>query len=209
MDELEQLLQLTGKSHPKHLGPILRVAWDCGDWGQIRVSSEAVNGTAKLNLKLHANTTPEKASTFFSSMLTDGTFDLITFTTITEKGRPVYGDFGAEYAESVRKLTLPLEMAHGKYVCEEALSWAIRMEEEQEALAEEMDCRAYEGLYPRAIQNAFYRAMTLYLANGRRRLKNTAHGALSMTFGANGTSSARSSLTHRNARTHCSLVRQG
>lgn len=166
MDELEQLLQLTGKSHPKHLGPILRVAWDCGDWGQIRVSSEAVNGMAKLNLKLHANTTPEKASTFFSSMLTDGTFDRITFTTITEKGRPVYGDFGAEYAESVRKLTLPLETAHGKYVCEEALAWAIRMEEEQEALAEEMDCRAYEGLYPRAIQNAFYRAMTLYLMEG-------------------------------------------
>jgi hypothetical protein len=40
------------------------------------------------------------------------------------------------------------------------------MEEEQEALAEEMDCRAYEGLYPRAIQNAFYRAMTLYLMEG-------------------------------------------
>lgn len=166
MDELEQLLQLTGKSHPKHLGPILRLAWDCGDWGQIRVSSEAVNGMARLNLKLHANTTPEKAATFFSSMLTDGTFDRITFTTITEKGRPVYGDFGKEYAESVRSLTLPLEAARGKYVCNEALTWAIRMEEEQEALAEEMDCRAYEGLYPRAIQNAFYRGMTLNLMEG-------------------------------------------
>lgn len=168
MEELEQLLQLSGKSQPKHLGPIIRLAYDRAMWGQLRASTESVNGSAPLNLNMHANTTPEKAMNFFGTMLTDGTLDRITFTTIVGKEKPIYGDFGPEYENSILPYTELLSQVRGTHTCIEALEWAERMEQEQEVIAEEIGCTAYEGLYPRAIQNAFYRAMVLYLMEGNR-----------------------------------------
>ena len=163
MDEIDQLLQLTGKTNPKFLGPIIRYAYDCAMWGQARVSAEAVNGTAPLNLKIQASTTPAKALEFFSSMLSDGTFDRITFSTITGKGKPIYGQFGEEYEKAIQPYIERIAAVRGTVHCPEAMQWAERMEQEQEALAEEMGIKAYKGLLPRAIQSAFFRAVMLYL----------------------------------------------
>ena len=163
MDELDQLLQLTGKSNPKFLGPIIRYAYDSAPWGQYRVSADAVSGSALLNLKIQASTTPAKALEFFQSMLADGTFDRITFSTITGKGKPVYGEFGEDYEKAVQPYIERIMAVRGTVVCPEAMQWADRMEQEQETLAEEMGIKAYTGLLPRAIQSAFYRAVMVYL----------------------------------------------
>lgn len=163
MDELDQLLQLTGKSNPKFLGPIIRYAYDSAQWGQLRVSAEAVSGSAPLNLKIQASTTPAKALEFFQSMLADGTFDRITFSTITGKGKPIYGEFGEDYEKAVQPYIERIMAVRGTVHCPEAMQWADRMELEHEALAEEMGIKAYTGLLPRAIQSAFYRAVMVYL----------------------------------------------
>ena len=163
MDELEQLLQLTGKSNPKYLGPIIRYAYDSAPWGQYRVSADAVSGSALLNLKIQASTTPAKALEFFQSMLADGTFDRITFSTITGKGKPVYGEFGEDYENAVQPYIERIMAVRGTVHCPEAMQWADRMEQEHEALAEEMGIKAYTGLLPRAIHSAFYRAVMVYL----------------------------------------------
>lgn len=163
MDELDQLLQLTGKSNPKFLGPIIRYAYDSAPWGQYRVSADAVSGSALLNLKIQASTTPAKALEFFQSMLADGTFDRITFSTITGKGKPVYGEFGEDYENAVQPYIERIMAVRGTVHCPEAMQWADRMEQEQETLAEEMGIKAYTGLLPRAIQSAFYRAVMVYL----------------------------------------------
>ena len=163
IDELDALLLLTGKTQPKHLGPYLRCAYDAAPWGQLRASAESVNGIAPLNLKIQASTTPAKALEFFKSMLSDGTFDRATFSTITGKGKPVYGTFGEEYEKSVRPYTDLIGAVRGIVRCTEAMEWAERMEQEQEALAEEMGIKAYKGLLPRAIQSAFFRAVMVYL----------------------------------------------
>ena len=163
MDELDQLLQLTGKSNPKFLGPIIRYAYDSAPWGQYRVSADAVSGSAPLNLKIQASTTPAKALEFFQSMLADGTFDRITFSTITGKGKPVYGEFGEDYEKAVQPYIERIMAVRGTVHCPEAMQWADRMELEHEALAEEMGIKAYTGLLPRAIQSAFYRAVMVYL----------------------------------------------
>ena len=163
MDELDRLLQLTGKTSPKHLGPYIRYAYDAALWGQFRVSAEAVSGSAPLNLKIQASTTPAKALEFFQSMLSDGTFDRATFSTITGKGKPIYGDFGEDYEKAVRPYTDRIAAVRGTVHCPEAMQWADRMEQEQETLAEEMGIKAYKGLLPRAIQSAFFRAVMVYL----------------------------------------------
>ena len=163
IDELDALLMLTGKTQAKHLGPCLRCAYDAAPWGQLRASAESVNGIAPLNLKIQASTTPAKALEFFKSMLSDGTFDRITFSTITGKGKPVYGTFGDEYEKAVRPYTDLISAVRGTVRCSEAMEWAERMEQEQEALAEEMGIKAYKGLLPRAIQSALYRAVMVYL----------------------------------------------
>ena len=163
MDELDQLLQLTGRTNPKYLGPYIRYAYDAAMWGQARVSSDAVSGTAPLNLKIQASTTPAKALEFFSTMLADGTFDRMTFSTITATGKPTYGDFGIEYERAVHPLIERIRAVEGIVNCPEALEWSERMEQEHEALADEMDCKAYKDLLPRAIQNAFFRAVMVYL----------------------------------------------
>jgi|GEM_PF-580270 len=166
IDELDALLLLTGKTQPKYLGPYLRCAYDAAPWGQLRASAESVNGIAPLNLKIQASTTPAKALEFFKSMLSDGTFDRATFSTITGKGKPVYGSFGEEYEKSVRPYTDLIGAVRGTVRCTEAMEWAERMEQEQEALAEEMGIKAYKGLLPRAIQSAFFRAVMVYLMEG-------------------------------------------
>ena len=163
LDELDGLLLLTGKTQAKHLGPMMRCAYDAAPWGQLRASAESVNGIAPLNLKIQASTTPAKALEFFKSMLSDGTFDRITFSTITGKGKPFYGTFGEEYEKVVRPYTDRIAAVRGTVHCPEALQWAERMEQEQEALAEEMGIKAYKGLLPRAIQSALYRAVMIYL----------------------------------------------
>lgn len=163
MDELDQLLLLTGKNQPKHLGPYIRCAYDSAPWGQLRASAESINGIAPLNLKIQASTTPAKALEFFKPMLSDGTFDRTTFSTITGKEKPVYGTFGEEYEQAVRPLTDRIAAIRGTVHCTEAMEWADRMEQEQEALAEEIGIKAYRGLLPRAIQSAFYRAVMVYL----------------------------------------------
>ena len=163
IDELDALLMLTGKTQAKHLGPCLRCAYDAAPWGQLRASAESVNGIAPLNLKIQASTTPAKALEFFKSMLSDGTFDRITFSTITGKGKPLYGTFGDEYEKAVRPYTDLISAVRGTVRCTEAMEWAERMEQEQEVLAEEMGIKAYKGLLPRAIQSALYRAVMVYL----------------------------------------------
>lgn len=82
------------------------------------------------------------------------------------KGKPVYGTFGEEYEKSVRPYTDLIGAVRGIVRCTEAMEWAERMEQEQEALAEEMGIKAYKGLLPRAIQSAFFRAVMVYLMEG-------------------------------------------
>jgi hypothetical protein len=148
----------------------IRVAYDCGEYGQERVGVQSVCEDIEVRWNWNASTTPGKCRSFFRDSMLDGTLSRITFSTIwTDDDRmPVYGNYDERYKQQVQSFVKQLYDAKGLIVCKKANALAATMIEESRQYSTLADDDAYHELFKRACHSAFKRGMVLYILNGRK-----------------------------------------
>ncbi len=170
MDEIGLLNQLKTNGRGNNVTEILRLAYDCGDYGQERVGTKSVSEDVQIRWNWNASTTPGKCRKFFSDAMLDGTLSRITFCTIcTDDDRmPVYGIYDDRFEHEVQEFVSTLNDAKGLVVCRKANALAAAMIEENRQYSALTDDDAYRELSYRATLSAFKRGMVLYILNGRK-----------------------------------------
>ena len=174
MDEVELLDALKTNGRAGSVSQILRLAFDCGVYGQERVGGSSVNEQVKVRWNWNASTTIQRGRNYFRNSLTDGTLSRLSLSTIVRDeldwGReiPKYGTYGQAFADALRPYIDCLNVCRGVIHSPEALRWAEAMIDEQVSFAERCDDRAYAQLSFRAVLMGFLRGMVLYVMNGMR-----------------------------------------
>ena len=175
MDEVELLNALKTNTQGNTVSAILRLAFDCGKYGQERVASNAVNAKVRVRWNWNASTTIQRVRKFFAKNIADGTLSRLSFATITKDdddwgdvARPTFGEYGQAFADELRPYIDALCNVSGTIVCPEAIQWADALSLELIGYAREIDDRTYAQLSFRAVLMGFFRAVLLYVANGCR-----------------------------------------
>ena len=170
LDEIGLLNQLKTNGKGNNVTEILRLAYDCGEYGQERVGTKSVSECVEVRWNWNASTTPGKCRRFVSEGMLDGTLSRITFSTIyTDDDRmPHYGIYDDKYKEQVKSFVDYLNDAKGLVVCKKANMLAAQMIEENRQYSALADDDAYRELSYRATLSAFKRGMVLYLLNGQK-----------------------------------------
>lgn len=169
MDEIELLDQLKTSQRGDQVSKIIRLAFDCGSYGQERVGSQSVTAKVKVRWNWNASTTVQKGKCYFRKALCDGTLSRLNFCTIdpNETGEmPVYGIYDQAYAEGLKPYIERLNNASGEVVCEEATRLANQLKDENARTALLSGNDGFEVLSYRANLIAYHKAMTLYIAEG-------------------------------------------
>ena len=170
MDELGLLNQLKTNGRGNNVTEILRLAYDCGEYGQERVGAKSVSECVEVRWNWNASTTPGKCLRFFGDSMLDGTLSRLTFSTIyTEDDRmPVYGLYDSSFQEQTQAFVKYLNEAKGLIVCKKANALVADMLEENRQYSAFADDDVYRELSYRATLSAFKRSMVLYLLNGQK-----------------------------------------
>ena len=170
LDEIGLLNQLKTNGRGNNVTEILRLAFDCGEYGQERVGTKSVSECVEVRWNWNASTTPGKCRKFFADSMLDGTLSRMSFCTIyTDDDRmPVYGLYDERYQEQVRAFVDDLNNATGLIVCKKANVLASQMIEENRQYTALADDDTYRELSYRATLSAFKRGMVLYLLNGQK-----------------------------------------
>ena len=170
LDEIGLLNQLKTNGKGNNVTEILRLAYDCGDYGQERVGTKSVSESVEIRWNWNASSTPGKCRRFFSDAMLDGTLSRISFCTIyTDDDRmPVYGFYNDEYQKQVQQFVATLNDAKGLITCKKANKLAAEMIEENRQYSALTDDEAYRELSYRATLSAFKRGMVLYIMNGQK-----------------------------------------
>ena len=170
MDEIGMLNQLRTNGKGNNVTEILRLAYDCGDYGQERVGTKSVSECVEVRWNWNASTTPGKCRRFFADAMLDGTLSRISFCTIrTDDDRmPVYGIYNEKFQHEVQELVKNLNEANGFIECKKAHALAAAMVEENRQYSALADDDTYRELSYRATLSAFKRGMVLYLLGGQK-----------------------------------------
>ncbi|MCR5140476.1 MAG: DUF3987 domain-containing protein, partial [Bacteroidaceae bacterium] len=170
MDEIGMLNQLRTNGRGNNVTEILRLAYDCGDYGQERVGTKSVSECVEVRWNWNASTTPGKCRRFFADAMLDGTLSRISFCTIrTDDDRmPVYGIYNDKFQHEVQQQVKSLTEAKGLITCKKAHELAARMVEENRLYSALADDDTYRELSYRATLSAFKRGMMLYLLGGQK-----------------------------------------
>ena len=170
LDEIGLLNQLKTNGRGNNVTEILRLAYDCGEYGQERVGTKSVSECVEVRWNWNASTTPGKCRRFFADAMLDGTLSRITFCTIyTEDDRmPIYGLYDDRFQEQVQDLVKQLTEAKGTILCKKANELATKMIEENRQYSALADDDTYKELSKRACLSAFKRGMVLYLLGGQK-----------------------------------------
>jgi hypothetical protein len=175
MDEVELLNALKTNTQGNTVSAILRLAFDCGKYGQERVASNAVNAKVRVRWNWNASTTIQRVRKFFAKNIADGTLSRLSFATIVKNDddwgdmeRPTFGQYGQAFADELHPYIDALCTANGTIVCPEAIAWADALSLELIGYAREIDDRTYAQLSFRAVLMGFFRAMLLYVMNACR-----------------------------------------
>jgi len=169
MDEIELLDQLKTSARGQQVSQLIRLAFDCGTYGQERVGSQSVNAHVKVKWNWNASTTILKGQDYFRKGLMDGTLSRLNFCTINVKPGgelPVIGTYDEHFAEVLKPYIDHLNEARGEVYCEEARRLIVQMMNETKDLVAMNEDRSFEILSYRALVIAFLKAMTLYIAHG-------------------------------------------
>mgnify|MGYP003292737934 CR=1 FL=1 len=169
MDELELLNNLKTSAKSNQVSQIIRLAFDCAEYGQERVGSQSVTAKVPIRWNWNASATIERGKSFFRNGLTDGTLSRLNFCTIVQtKGSdiPVYGNYDEAFAAELKPYIDALNGACGEISCPEAEELARDLLQESRDIAMLADNEAYEVLSYRANVIAYQKAMVLYVANG-------------------------------------------
>ena len=170
MDEIGMLNQLKTNGRGNNVTEILRLAYDCGDYGQERVGTKSVSESVEVRWNWNASATPGKCRRFFADAMLDGTLSRISFSTIfTDDDRlPVYGNYDDKFKKEVQGHVDSLNNAVGIVICKKANQLAAAMMEENRQYSTLADDDTYRELSYRATLSAFKRGMLLYLLNGQK-----------------------------------------
>lgn len=169
MDEVELLNQLKAGARGSQVSQIIRLAFDCGYYGQERVGANSVTARVRVRWNWNASSTIQRGQYFFRNGLADGTLSRISFATIVPQNMgeiPVYGNYDEEFATQLKPYIDRLLEARGEIACEEASELARQISRENAIRAELSDDEIYEVLSYRANVIAYLRAMVLYVCNG-------------------------------------------
>ena len=172
MDEIELLNGLKTNGNSSVVSAVLRLAFDCGKYGQERVAANAVSAKVRVRWNWNASSTVQRVRKYFAKNVADGTLSRISFATIIkpeddwgDKSKPHYGRYGEEFAEALKPYIDRLNMCQGTLHCPEATAWADKLGDELVAFARDADDRSYAQFSFRAVLMGFFRAMLLYVMN--------------------------------------------
>ena len=172
MDEIELLNGLKTNGNSSVVSAVLRLAFDCGKYGQERVAANAVSAKVRVRWNWNASSTVQRVRKYFAKNIADGTLSRISFATIIkseddwgDKSKPHYGRYGEEFAEALKPYIDRLNVCQGTIHCPEAAEWADRLGDELVAFARDADDRSYAQFSFRAVLMGFFRAMLLYVMN--------------------------------------------
>ena len=173
MDEIELLDALKTNGRAGSVSAVLRLAFDCGKYGQVRVAANAISAMVRVRWNWNASTTVQRARKYFSGNIADGTLSRLSFSTIIKdksdaygRNRPIYLPYGEGFADELRTYIDRLNTCKGTLHCPEAVEWARALCDELSDFAEEMEDEAYATMSFRAVLMGFFRAMLLYVMNG-------------------------------------------
>jgi hypothetical protein len=175
MDEIELLNALKTNTAGNNVSAILRLAFDCGKYGQARVAANAINAKVRVRWNWNASSTVQRVRKFFAKNVADGTLSRVSFATIVKtqadrygRNRPKYLSYGEHFADELRPYIDRLNTCTGTLVCPEAQEWAEQLCDELSNFAEEVEDETYATLSFRAVLMGFFRAMLLYVMNDCR-----------------------------------------
>ncbi|MBQ8601093.1 MAG: hypothetical protein IJY60_06895 [Bacteroides sp.] len=169
LEELELMNQLKTSNRANQVSQIIRLAFDCGLYGQERVGTSSVTARVKVRWNWNASSTIQRGCQFFRNALSDGTLSRINFCSIEPQNNgeiPVYGTYDDAFAEALKPYIDHLNEATGLVECKEAEELARQLLKENAETALLSDDEVYESLSYRANVIAYLKAMTLYVANG-------------------------------------------
>ena len=172
MDEIELLNSLKTNGSSDVVSAVLRLAFDCGEYGQVRVAANAVNALVNVRWNWNASSTVQRVRKYFHRNIADGTLSRLSFATIIEddddwgEEMPEYEEFADGLHDELMLYLDRLTTCSGKLHCAEAVAWAKALNRELVAFAREAEERAYARLSRRGILMGFFRAMLLYVMNG-------------------------------------------
>lgn len=180
VDEIEALKKVTSKGTVDEVGLLIRKAFDNALHGQERVGADSVSGIAPLRWNFNASTTPPNARRFFQRMVNDGTVGRLDIATImvdrSEPGykAPVMGIYDEEFAQELKPYLDRIGSATGLIECPQSKALAVKMRDENDQRADDMESEAYRVLSQRANVIAWLKGMLLYVAHGFRWTKEIA-----------------------------------
>ena len=173
MDEVELLNALRTNGTANMVSAVLRLAFDCGEYGQVRVAANAVNAMVRVRWNWNASSTVQRVRKYFAKNIADGTLSRLSFATIPESEEDVYNEefpVYEHYAENYTDLLQPyidrIETCSGTLHCPEAIAWVRALNKELLAFAREAEDSGYARMSRRGILMGFFRAMLLYVMNG-------------------------------------------
>ena len=171
MDEIELLNALRTNTQGT-VSAILRLAFDCGKYGQVRVATNAVNAKVRVRWNWNASSTVQRVRRFFAKNIADGTLSRISFSTIIkdeddwgDRLRPQFLRYDERFAKELSVYIDRLLKARGLIECPEAKAWADQLSLELIGFAREIEDRTYAQFSHRAVLMGFFRAMLLYVMN--------------------------------------------
>ena len=173
MDEVELLNALRTNGTANMVSAVLRLAFDCGEYGQVRVAANAVNAMVRVRWNWNASSTVQRVRKYFAKNVADGTLSRLSFATIPETEEdvysedfPVYEHYGENYTDLLQPYIDRIETCSGTLVCPEAIAWVRALNRELLAFAREAEDSGYARMSRRGILMGFFRAMLLYVMNG-------------------------------------------
>ena len=172
MDEVELLNALKTNGASNMVSAVLRLAFDCGEYGQVRVAANAINAMVRVRWNWNASSTVQRVRKYFAKNIADGTLSRLSFATILEDDEdwgeemPVYAEYDTHFADDLMRHIDRLKTSTGVLRCPEAVAWAMALNKELVGFAREADDRGYARMSRRGILMGFFRAMLLYVMNG-------------------------------------------
>ena len=173
MDEVELLNALRTNGTANMVSAVLRLAFDCGEYGQVRVAANAVNAMVRVRWNWNASSTVQRVRKYFAKNIADGTLSRLSFATIPESEEdvyseefPVYEQYTENYADQLQPYIDRIETCSGTLVCPEAIAWVRALNKELLTFAREAEDGGYARMSRRGILMGFFRAMLLYVMNG-------------------------------------------
>ena len=174
MDEVELLNGLKTNGSSDVVSAVLRLAFDCGEYGQVRVAANAVNALVNVRWNWNASSTVQRVRKFFHRNIADGTLSRLSFCTIVEddddwgEEMPEYEEFADSFLGELKPYLDRLTVCSGKLHCPEAAEWAKELNRELVGFAREAEDRSYARLSRRGILMRFFRDLLHKDVQGER-----------------------------------------